>query len=411
MAGDPPTRTPTWSTATRAVRRPRGCVGSVHARGAVTSGTSPTARKSWRTTTQSSSERRPNRNRSRRGYQRRERQGGRRQRVRGRDAHPRSTKSANAESKIIQTVGTGERGSTGSRSRPQLRRRPRERRAGLTGQFANRPDGRHDRGLRRGLAGVERGARLTDRPVRQGRPGQGADRLRRDRDPLRRRRRLRPPGSANAKPDRLPTSRGAPRASRACSGRSTSIRRSTMEAWSVNNTNGGPNQRAPFGQPRLPWLRRRAGEGDARLRHADAGGRGPGHWSGDFRTRTTTTRTRFRPRRNRTASSPRTCGRVRATTCRRSTSTTRRSRPSSHACSATGSRSRTRWLRAHGRRERPLRGRELERRPRGATRFVQRRCGPAVPREPGGERDSVCADPERGTELLRAQRLSRNVLP
>ena len=68
-------------------------------------------------------------------------------------------------------------------------------------------------------------------------------------------------------------------------------------------------------------------------------------------------------------------------------------------------------LRAHGRRERPLRGRQLERR-HVEPQVLQRRRGPAVPCESDrrGEREPALADPEWGTELLRAQRLGTDGL-
>ena len=90
-------------------------------------------------------------------------------------------------------------GAVGAVHAQRLRRRRRRHREHRAREHEHRPDGRHDARLRCRLAGVERGERE---------PAAGADRLRRDRDPLLALATSRCTGDANAKPDPLPDEPG-----------------------------------------------------------------------------------------------------------------------------------------------------------------------------------------------------------
>ena len=142
----------------------------------------------------------------------------------------------------------------------------------------DRPDRRHDEGLRGRLAGVERGQGLADRAAGTAARALGADRLRRHRDPLRRRAAAICTANSERK-DRRAAGRepAATPATRRSSARSTSTRRSTAARRPSTTRDGVSPIVDPFGQPRLPGLRRHVREEHARRDGADAGDRRSRH--------------------------------------------------------------------------------------------------------------------------------------
>ena len=168
----------------------------------------------------------------------------------------------------------------------------------------DRPDRRHDEGLRRRLAGVERGARLADRPVRDGSAREGADRLRRDHDPLRGRRVASVTASSSAKRRPVPPGR-AGRLHRASRG--SSARRYVNPAINDGSRGGRRHERRPdrgsvrpAGLPGFDGVPAKVSLGYvAQMQEAGV----PVTFGYVSRTRTTTTRTRSRRRRTRTACS------------------------------------------------------------------------------------------------------------
>ena len=210
-----PTRTTTWSTPTRprsaalapcATHPRRGCRTPAPA---ATSATSASPTPCSRTTPRSSFRGRPATRRSRRPPA-----GATNINVTGvgRTSPPArrscSTTATRARGRDDRNVGTAGSGGTASTSRRRWRTRTRS--SGAVTVYSDRPDRRHDEGLRRGLARVGRGraARRSRRPAR--RPANArADRLRRHRDPLRASAAgICNQNAANARPDPLPDEAG-----------------------------------------------------------------------------------------------------------------------------------------------------------------------------------------------------------
>ena len=132
-----------------------------------------------------------------------------------------------------------------ARERPQQRWR--------SHRLHGRSDRRHDEGLRRRLARVDRGPELADRPVRDRGARARADRLRRDRDPLRRRRRhLHTRERGNARTDSLPDEKGGYTGFKGLFGDEVREPGDQPRLAVRSTTPSGQPIKDPFGQPGFP---------------------------------------------------------------------------------------------------------------------------------------------------------------